>query len=212
MRTKDKILKKALHLFNEKGIDQVSIRALAEQHLGISHGNLRYHFKSKEVIIVQLYHNMLEELNSNIEQKNQPSQCISHVLNRIKAGFEIQYKYKFISINLVEICRKIEAIHNQYRELKQRRWEEFRESVKNLSHSGYVKPDSEEELRSFFTVYNILGNFWAIEADLQGEVQEKDLVSHYFRVNCNMIIPHLTEKGLAEFNQYFASKSNVIEK
>lgn len=43
METKEKILKAATRLFNEKGYGSVNLKELA-QTMGISRGNLTYHF------------------------------------------------------------------------------------------------------------------------------------------------------------------------
>ena len=47
--TKDKILKTAERLYNQLGLESVSIRGIASE-MGISHGNLMYHFENKETL------------------------------------------------------------------------------------------------------------------------------------------------------------------
>ena len=53
MRTKDKILVTALQLLNEHGVKSVTIRDIAAE-MGISHGNLGYHYANMELIIYAL--------------------------------------------------------------------------------------------------------------------------------------------------------------
>ena len=50
MKTKDRIVATALSLFNEAGYSAVTTAALAER-LGISEGNLWYHFKTKRALL-----------------------------------------------------------------------------------------------------------------------------------------------------------------
>jgi len=52
--TRDRILEASLVLFNEHGIAAVSTHRIAAE-LGISPGNLHYHFKSKEQILSWLF-------------------------------------------------------------------------------------------------------------------------------------------------------------
>ena len=47
--TKEKIIKTAQRLFNQQGLESVSIRGIASE-MGISHGNLMYHFDNKDVL------------------------------------------------------------------------------------------------------------------------------------------------------------------
>ena len=61
--TKLKIIKQALHLFNNNGTSNVSLRAIAKE-TGISIGNLQYHFKKREDIIEALYFQLVDKNNS----------------------------------------------------------------------------------------------------------------------------------------------------
>ena len=49
--TKEKIIETSINLFNEKGCLNTSTRHIADE-LGISIGNLYYHFKNKEEILI----------------------------------------------------------------------------------------------------------------------------------------------------------------
>ena len=51
--TRQKILNTAKQLFNERGINEVSIADIASS-VGISKGNLTYHFARKEAIVQPL--------------------------------------------------------------------------------------------------------------------------------------------------------------
>uniref|UniRef100_UPI0005623176 TetR/AcrR family transcriptional regulator n=1 Tax=Photobacterium sanctipauli TaxID=1342794 RepID=UPI0005623176 len=53
MKTKDRILSVSLELFNRDGVAQVSTLIIATE-MGISPGNLYYHFRGKEEIIATL--------------------------------------------------------------------------------------------------------------------------------------------------------------
>jgi AcrR family transcriptional regulator len=62
IKTKDKILATSLRLFNQQGVDTLTVRDIA-QEVGISHGNLCYHFANVEEIVFRLYENLVAELN-----------------------------------------------------------------------------------------------------------------------------------------------------
>lgn len=61
MKTRDRILECALHLFNEKGEPNVSTLEVANE-MGISPGNLYYHFHGKEPLILGLFERFQTEL------------------------------------------------------------------------------------------------------------------------------------------------------
>ncbi|GBL59400.1 AcrR family transcriptional regulator [Pseudomonas citronellolis] len=61
MKTRDRILECALLLFNEQGEPNVSTLEIATE-LGISPGNLYYHFHGKEPLVLALFARFEEEL------------------------------------------------------------------------------------------------------------------------------------------------------
>ena len=61
MKTRDRILQCALQLFNEQGEPNVSTLEIATE-MGISPGNLYYHFHGKEPLILELFEHFQAEL------------------------------------------------------------------------------------------------------------------------------------------------------
>ena len=64
--TKEKILAAALKLFNEFGYSNVTIRMIASD-LGISSGNLNYHFSNRIEILEALYFQMELVIDSRMD-------------------------------------------------------------------------------------------------------------------------------------------------
>ncbi len=61
MKTRDRILETALQLFNEQGEPNVSTLEIATE-MGISPGNLYYHFHGKEPLVMELFERFQAEL------------------------------------------------------------------------------------------------------------------------------------------------------
>ena len=61
MKTRDRILECALHLFNRQGEPNVSTLEIANE-MGISPGNLYYHFHGKEPLVLGLFERFEDEL------------------------------------------------------------------------------------------------------------------------------------------------------
>lgn len=62
MKTRDRILECALQLFNHKGEPNVSTMEVANE-MGISPGNLYYHFHGKEPLVLGLFERFQSELS-----------------------------------------------------------------------------------------------------------------------------------------------------
>lgn len=65
MKTRDRILAEARLLFNERGYGNVPISELSD-HLGMSEGNLWYHFKSKRALLEALSAQFASEITSRL--------------------------------------------------------------------------------------------------------------------------------------------------
>lgn len=67
MKTRDRILKAALALFNERGAAHVSLAQIAGR-LGISEGNLWYHFRTKRDLVAALFAELEERIEQNLSR------------------------------------------------------------------------------------------------------------------------------------------------
>ena len=63
--TKDRILDTSLELFNSLGLSKVTLRTIANK-MGISQGNLNYHFKKREEIIETLYFQLVQNIDNSM--------------------------------------------------------------------------------------------------------------------------------------------------
>ena len=76
MNTKERILARAKGLFNEKGVQTTTLRQIASA-LGMSQGNLNYHFKTKQDIISRLYFDLVGQLTKEMEAMAQSYSILS---------------------------------------------------------------------------------------------------------------------------------------
>ncbi len=69
LSTRQRIVQTALELFNQQGERQVTTNHIAA-HLGISPGNLYYHFRNKQTIVLELF-SQYEQLVDQFLQRPQ---------------------------------------------------------------------------------------------------------------------------------------------
>ena len=93
MRTKDKILVTALQLLNEHGVKSVTIRDIAAE-MGISHGNLGYHYANMELIIYALYEQLVKEMDAVIGSMQFSGIHLQLVYDSNKIMFTKFYEYR----------------------------------------------------------------------------------------------------------------------
>lgn len=177
MKTKEKILRRALELFNESGLTQVGVREIARS-LEISVGNLSYHFPRKEDIVLAL----MEKLRAANERVYQDYFAGLPTLDRFLAAlrriFENQYRYRGVLIGHDEINQLIKK-HFDYRAVEQRRRQFFHRIFQELAESGELnlREGDIEFLISFMTLF---GRFWLLEASISfADRSQEAIIDHY---------------------------------
>jgi len=68
-KTRDRILDASLELFNAQGERGVSTNHIAA-HLGISPGNLYYHFANKQAIVAELFRRYEARIDEFLRPRN----------------------------------------------------------------------------------------------------------------------------------------------
>ena len=119
MKTRDRIVAAALALFNEQGEARVTTNHIAA-HLGISPGNLYYHFRNKNDII----HCIFAKYSAHLRKSFTPvtgSASASPALwfHYLDAVFYVMWEFRFLYANLNDILLRDPELHRQYLELQQ---------------------------------------------------------------------------------------------
>lgn len=201
-QTKDEILKSALRLFNEMGVAQVSLRTIAGD-MGISLGNLTYHFKKREEIIEALYLALVEKLDQMIG-KELDAKSQFELLFRIPSvtisGF---YEYRFLMLDFVFITRNHEMIKRHYQKLMTEREQQFASLVRTLVEAKFLRDEQiTDEYRFLFQNLRVVSDFWlsANSIDKNGALSPADLENGTQTLEY-MILPYLTQEGLQAYLQ-----------
>lgn len=105
-KTKTRILKTALELFNNEGEAQVSAVDVASV-MGISPGNLYYHYKGKPEIIAALFEDFEEEIRIILSGPITEPLSLSDNWVYLYIIFEEIYDFRFFYRNMSDILKRI---------------------------------------------------------------------------------------------------------
>lgn len=158
MRTRDKIIQASIELFNEHGERQISTNHIAA-HLGISPGNLYYHFRNKNDIIhniFALYRKQLENSFVPVIAGQDPIVLLRQSLDNI---FELMWRFNFFYSNLPDILSRDQELQEAYLEVQSRLLERLTGSVSELKDSGIVNIDA-EDIPEFIHALKLTVTFW----------------------------------------------------
>jgi len=118
MKTKDKIIYTAIKLFNKQGTNLVSTNHIAKE-MGISPGNLYYHFRSKNDIIRSISDNFSNELGSVLKiQLDTISDFSSNLTSLFNRFFKIQQSYQFLFLEGVHLTKQDSKLLDNYTNLR----------------------------------------------------------------------------------------------
>lgn len=161
--TKDKILLAAVDLFNDKGFVNVTLRDIAADS-GISPGNLAYHFRNKDVVLLEIYERMDQELAERVSNiRRIPS--FENIDYEITPFLEFQHKYRFFYLDALEVCRAYPEIALRHREQGLQQIAAIRAVIQYSIERGNMLPErvSGTYDRLAHTVW-MLYSFWLSQA------------------------------------------------
>lgn len=195
LTTREKILQESRKYFNEHGYAASSLYQIA-QTIGISRGNLTYHFADKEILL-ELH---LEELKSLHEQSLINSVVVPswQSLNKATEDFhKIQQDYAFVFFDKTVLA--IATVRELIQSLRANNIKTQMSMINISIQMGNMKPEP------FSGVYhNISRSFWMISYFwlISKSFAATQDVS-WDKVMWSMLLPHFTEKGIDSFKEHF---------
>lgn len=145
MKTKDRILHTSLLLFNEEGEPNVTTVDIANE-MGISPGNLYYHFRGKEIIIEELYDQFDRDMADILTAPIQKSIGIQDSWFYLYVVLEHIYQYRFLYCNLSDVMQRYEKIQRRFKRLLKLKFNTTKTLCRELRSHQVLKNISESEL------------------------------------------------------------------
>ncbi|HAA21767.1 MAG TPA: hypothetical protein DCP28_24480 [Cytophagales bacterium] len=208
MKTRDRILDAARQLFNREGVTGVSMRDIAGQ-LEMSVGNLWYHFKTKDLIVAELYQQLMGEMFAQVQQIPPERDSIVSLLDSHRLMFAVQYRFKFFYLNLYDVLDQHPAVKELYVQFSQQNREVAKGFLQEYEQSEvFARSLSERERHQLITSGQMLNNTWAIDAELFYAGDPKGKLLHYMQICCQLFYPYLAGKAQKEYDAYFEALEN----
>ena len=110
MSRKLEILETARKLFNETNTQTATTNHIAKA-MGISPGNLHYHYKNREEIIFKLYLQLREEMSLAVDEL---PKSIKELQEHEKLLIKVQWKYRFFFRELLFLFSRDKSLERRY--------------------------------------------------------------------------------------------------
>lgn len=199
LSTKQKITQAAIRLFNENGMANVRLQQIA-QEVGISPGNLAYHFRNKEAVVEAIIDELFEE-NQAILAAYRIYPNLIDFDNQLSRYFSFIEKYPFYFLDFLEIER-------YYPEIQAKRLSHIGKMISQIrrrfdfnQQRGVLVEEPKTGLYDDIaqTIW-VLITFWLPQNLVRGKSNNPD-PSHFKEMVWNQLYPYFTAEGITEFEQ-----------
>jgi AcrR family transcriptional regulator len=134
--TRERILRAALALFNADGPASVSTHRIAAE-LGISPGNLHYHFKAKHLIVERLFLRFEDRLQSSIDASAAVA-ALDDLWLTLHLSFETVDEYRFVFRDIDYVLRECPALEARAKALTARNLAASKACCQSLVEAGVL--------------------------------------------------------------------------
>lgn len=166
--TKTRILDIALELFNQEGSHSVSTNHIAEA-MGISPGNLYYHYLNKEEVVRALFERLVEEwaVVYRLPEDRMPN--LEDLDQMLTGNFAALWRYRFIYREQMALAQRDPQFKQRYQEVRAAGFENFRGLLEVFAKGGIIeKPRNKQEVEELAQLLWIVGDFWLSFIELGG--------------------------------------------
>ncbi|MFN8348730.1 MAG: TetR/AcrR family transcriptional regulator [Spirosomataceae bacterium] len=200
MKTQDKIVEKALELFNTKGIEYVGMRELAAE-LDIRVGNITYYFPTKDDLVFRLSLDLAELNSKTIVQKEDLT--ISTFLEMLKTVFENQTQYRCLLLSFVHLMEQNPFMAERYKLNEKTRFDTWKKNLAALEKNGCLILKSKSEIDFLVSGIALISRFWISEATVSyRHLSIEAQIQHYLEMIARIIMPYASEKGMSEIHRF----------
>jgi len=162
--TRELILETSLRLFNALGEPNVTTNHIADE-AGISPGNLYYHYRSKNDIVLELFKRFLGRFQPLLDIPDDAALQAEDLWFLLHISFEIKGEFRFLYRNLPDLAARIPNFDRAMRATLARERQSVRNFLTGLRRAGAI--DAAEDLQELLTDTVLLSlTYWIPFAEL----------------------------------------------
>ena len=188
--TRSKILSTAQRLFNENGYRKVSLRMISDA-MGISIGNLTYHFKKRDEILKALLENNLVELNT--DKAKSLDDLRIHLLQMTKGIKANSFFFADMSLQTMD-----DDLYEYNSNNVKKQKEILLKKVMDLRECGIIKKSvKDEDLRDIIEMEMLSHVTWAVNSGRKNTYTTMNEDS-FISLSLRLFKPYLSKEGIKQ--------------
>ncbi len=197
--TRQRIVETARRLFNRYGTQSVTTNHVARA-LGISPGNLYYHFRNKEEIIREIFEQMNARWAAFWAQGRLPG--LEDLVDLSNRTLLLMWDYRFLNRELGALLKRDPVLRARYRAVRKRRMTESASFLQGLVASGVLrKPESEASLSALLTVMWLIPENWLSYMEIWGKTINRKTLQESMDLFFQIMRPYLSVQARADLDR-----------
>lgn len=142
-RTRERILETALRMFNELGEPTVTTQAISDA-LGISSGNLYYHFHHKEEIVACLFEDFERDMAGTMDAPLQHVPTVEDVAVYLRGIFQTIWRHRFLYRDVNELLSRNRTLELRFRSVLERQERTAVQICAGQVQAGFMRATPQE--------------------------------------------------------------------
>ena len=197
MKTREKIIHGSIRLFNEQGMVNVRLQHIADE-VGISVGNLAYHFYSKGAIIMEIVDQLTELLEPIIDERKEFPGLMDFD-TQLARYYHLLMKYSFFFTDLIEIKRNYPKQYQKRKLITDQILGQIHHWLKQNEKNGVLIGELRKDHYKLVThaIWMII-TFYLTKPIDHGSPEDSERV--FKEMVWTQILPHFTPEGKLEFD------------
>ena len=157
-QTRERILATSLAMFNAQGEPNVTTNHIADE-LGISPGNLYYHFRNKDDIVEHLVARYETRIGDALLLPDGRAPNLEDIWLQLHLVFESLWEYRFLYRDLVDILARNRKLKLRFARIMNRAASSATDLLRGLVRAGVMRA-SADEIRALAENILLIATFW----------------------------------------------------
>ncbi|HNH35564.1 MAG TPA: TetR/AcrR family transcriptional regulator [Rhodocyclaceae bacterium] len=203
-RTRERILATALELFNRFGEPSVPAAAVADE-MGISPGNLYYHFRSKDEIVEALFSAFRAEIEDTLAAPERRPPHVEDVWLFLHLVFEAIWRYRFLYRDINDLLSRNRTLEVHFKRIIDHKVRTGAAILHGLVLAGEMRA-SRAEIETLAVNMTVIATYWLSFEFVRNPRAQQDgavLARGAFHV-MSLAAPYLAPKSRALFDRLAA--------
>ncbi len=199
-QTRERILDTSLAMFNAQGEPNVTTNHIADE-LGISPGNLYYHYRNKDDIVERLFARYESRMDDALSVPEGRLPNLEDVWLQLHLVFECMWEYRFLYRDLVDILARNRKLRQRFARILNRAAASAQTVLKGLAQAEILRA-TEDEIHATAENVLLVATFWLNYHAVRGvnpEPAQNDLSHGIYQVML-LIAPFLRDAERTHLN------------